>query len=601
MSFASWVEEAHHGRVNLRRTCIVVLAFGSAACFSENAHPCTSGQIMASDNRCWSEYTVRLDSVGFIPDRSKLATYNGASAPFHVRQGNDGAVVFSATSRAVHNVDTDEDLAVADFSAVTEPGEYYVEVPGVGESPRFRIGSDVYNAAFRAAFLGLHGQRCGTSVSLRHQGTDFSHGACHLRDALLTYATGDSRTRASVGGWHDAGDYGKYTVNGAFAVAFLLKAWEHFRPVMESLLLPIPEQGGAIPDLLDEARWEIAWLLSTQFPDGTATHKVTALNFEGMISPTADTEARFYSPTGTAATADLAAIMAMAARIYEPYDRPFSEACLGAAERSYAYLQGHPEDQQPDLSAFRTGSYQTQDTDDRLWAAAEMWETTGSPDALADFERRASNAGILPEWDWSNLQNLGYFTYLLSARPDRKPDLVNRLESSAIAVADRIAAAADAHGYGRGLGGGYYWGINGTVARATMNLQVAQRLSPQSRYLDAAVQQLGHLFGRNYYGRSFVTGVGHYPANNPHHRPSVASKNIWPGLLIGGPWPKATDWVDGASDYKTNEIAINWNAALLYALAGFVTPDSAAPAAAHGPEKPARSASPTSFNPAAGR
>jgi endoglucanase len=575
MDLVRWsAEHVRDGSVGIR--ALVIAALGLAACFSENQGPCTAPQVMGGDNKCWSDYAVRLDSVGAIADRVKLASYKGASAPFQVRTVRDGAVVFSGTSRAVHNADTDEELAVADFSAVTEPGDYYVEVPGVGESPRFRIGYGVYNAAFRAVFLGLHGQRCGTSVSFRYEGADFGHGACHLRDALLTHATGESVTRDALGGWHDAGDYGKYTVNGAFAVAFMLKAWEHFRPVMESLVLPIPEQGGAIPDLLDEARWQLAWLLTTQFPDGRATHKVTALSFEGMVAPTADTQARYYAPTGTAATADVAAIMALAARIYEPYDRAFSETCLAAAERSYAYLQAHPEDERPDLSQFRTGGYTTQDVDDRLWAAAEMWETTGSAEALADFERRAANGNVLPEWDWSNLQNLGYFTYLLSARPEKNRELAKALQSSAIAVADRIAANADAHGYGRGLGAGYYWGINGTVARATMNLQVAHRLDPQSRYLDAAVQQLGHLFGRNHYGRSFVTAVGHRPATNPHHRPSVAAKKIWPGLLVGGPWPKATDWVDSADDYKTNEIAINWNTALLYALAAFVSPDGVA-------------------------
>jgi endoglucanase len=304
---------------------------------------------------------------------------------------------------------------------------------------------------------------------------------------------------------------------------------------------------------------------------------VTALNFEGMIAPTGDTDSRYFAPAGTAATADVAAVMAMAARIYEPYDVAFAETCLAAAKLSYAYLQSHPEDESPDLSQFRTGSYGTEDGDDRLWAAAEMWETTGSSEALADFERRAARgAAVLSEWDWSNLQNLGFFTYLLSTRTGRDPAVVKNLETSAIAAADRIAAAADAHGYGRGLGGSYYWGINGTAARATMNLQVAHRLHPEARYLDASVQQIGHLFGRNYYGRSFVTAVGHHPATKPHHRPTVSSGKIWPGLLVGGPWPKATDWVDSATDYRTNEIAINWNAALLYALAGFVTSDSAA-------------------------
>jgi endoglucanase len=572
---------ARHRQLDARRPggCsrtpgLVVLALGWVACFSDVERPCMPGQTVGPDNKCWSEYVVRLDSVGFFPDRVKLASYPGASGTFHVRTV-DGAIVFSGISKAVHNGDTSEDLGVADFSALTQPDQYYVDVPGVGESPRFRIAHDVYDSAFSAVFLGLYGQRCGTSVSLRYDSAEFSHGACHLRDALLTHATGANVTRESLGGWHDAGDYGKYTVNGAFAVAFLLKAWEHFRPVLEPMVLPIPERGGATPDLLDEARWQLAWLLTTQFPDGAATHKVTALNFEGMVSPTSDTQARYYSPTGTAATADLAAIMAMAARIYEPYDPAFAQTCLEAAQLSYAYLQSHPINQPPDLSQFHTGGYGTQDSDDRLWAAAEMWETTGSPDALADFEQRAAGGAVLPEWDWSNLQNLGYFTYLLSARAGRDPRVVKALETSTVAVANGIAAAADAHGYGRGLGPRYYWGINGTAARATMNLQVAYRLNPDSRYLDASVQQLGHLFGRNYYGRSFVTGLGHRPAAHPHHRPSVSSGKVWPGLLVGGPWPQATDWIDSASDYETNEIAINWNAALLYALAGFTTSNSA--------------------------
>src|SRR6185503_284558 len=126
--------KARSGGVDLRAACLVVLAVGSAGCFSESARPCTAGQIMAADNRCWSEYTVRLDSVGFIPDRVKRATHPGGSAPFRVRTVVDGAVVFSDISRALHNLDTKEDLAIADFSAFTEPGDYYVEVFGVGES-----------------------------------------------------------------------------------------------------------------------------------------------------------------------------------------------------------------------------------------------------------------------------------------------------------------------------------------------------------------------------------------------------------------------------------------------------------------------------------
>jgi endoglucanase len=119
-----------------------------------------------------------------------------------------------------------------------------------------------------------------------------------------------------------------------------------------------------------------------------------------------------------------------------------------------------------------------------------------------------------------------------------------------------------------------------------MNLWAAYRISSDPKYLDAATQQVDYLLGRNPFGRSFVTGVGFAPPVSPHHRPSNSDRMLvpWPGLLVGGPHknprdPKAKEhadvpagkfWFDESSDYYVNEIAINWNAALIYALAGFV-------------------------------
>jgi endoglucanase len=152
--------------------------------------------------------------------------------------------------------------------------------------------------------------------------------------------------------------------------------------------------------------------------------------------------------------------------------------------------------------------------------------------------------------------------------------------------ADAMMSNAETHAYGRSLAGYYDWGVNGSIARSVMGLMVAKRIADRDdsdafnngeRYLDTAAFQLDHLFGRNYYGRSFLTGVGHDPPNSPHHRPSVADgiSPPWPGLLVGGPssdelGPIATQWYDDASDFRSNEVAINWNAALTYALAAFL-------------------------------
>src|ERR1019366_9265796 len=127
-------------------------------------------------------------------------------------------------------------------------------------------------------------------------------------------------------------------------------------------------------------------------------------------------------------------------------------------------------------------------------------------------------------------------------------------------------------GYGRTLKANYYWGSNGSIGRSAMVLHVADLLFPNSAYMDTAVDQLGHLLGRNYYDRSQVTGVGINPPMNPHHRPSGSDgiTNPWPGYLVGGTGGfggTATECVDVQADYQVNEVAINWNAGLVYNLA----------------------------------
>jgi endoglucanase len=246
---------------------------------------------------------------------------------------------------------------------------------------------------------------------------------------------------------------------------------------------------------------------------------------------------------------------------------------LQAARKSYDYLRKHPDYRRADQRQFRTGGYETRDGDDRLWAEAELWDATGDADVLAALEARldkdATATAVDVDWDWGNVKNLGLLAYLASQRPGRDPEFVGRIEDSLMVAADRIVATAAEHGYARPLGSRYYWGCNGTVARQTMVLEAAYRLTGDERYRATELDALNHLFGRNHYGRSFVTGLGHSPPMHPHDRRSAADDVVdpWPGYLVGGPLRRATDWRDVQDDFRTNEIAINWNAALIYALA----------------------------------
>ena len=524
---------------------------------------------------------IRLNTLGYLPAHDKKATVAAAAAEFRVVRDADGMVALRGrTAGPVHDADTQEDVYLADFSALRTSGVYHLEAEGAGRSPSFRIAPDVYNDAYRTMVQGMYLWRCGTAVKATYNGVTYSHEACHLDDAYLDYIGGGHTRAPSTRGWHDAGDYNKYTVNGAFAAGVLLLAWEQNAPRLRAVRLPQPGTAPGTPDLLSEVRWELDWLLTMQAADGSVYQKVSTVNFGPAGPPETEKTPRYFVPWGSPATADFVAVTAQAARVLRPYDAAYADRCLAAARRSYAFLQANPADHAPDQAAFHTGGYGTQDSDERLWAAAELWETTGDRAALTDFEARAraipDARKIAADWGWGDVSNLGMLTYLFSPRPGRDPALVAGIRAAVLATADGIVRTGGAGGYGRPLAA-YYWGDNGGVALTGAVLQAANRLSPKPAYTETALDAVSHLFGRNYYGRSFVTGLGADPPRHPHDRRSGLSADspapgvpTWPGYLVGGAWPGPRDWVDVAGRYQVNEIAINWNVALIYTLSGFV-------------------------------
>jgi endoglucanase len=547
-----------------------VLLFAGASLVS-----CTAPAGSVGDSK--SPAAIRLNTIGFQPDAPKRATIAGNGRAFTLLRESDGAVVFTGRTGApvtTAKTDTDETVRIADFSAFTTPGRYRLDVPGVGRSAPFAIAEDVWNTPFSVVARAFYLWRCGTAVHATWQGRDYAHEACHLNDGWLDEVGEGHLKKDGIGGWHDAGDYNKYVVNAGVTVGLMLQAWEQFRGPLTSLGWQLPESGNGTPDLLNEIRWELEWLLKMQLPDGRVFHKLSALDFKYWGSPEADPSDRFFSPWSSTATADFTAMLAAAARVYRPYDAAFADRCLAAARRSWRFLAEHPENVEADLHAFHTGGYGAKDETHRLWASAELWETTSETVYRRDFERRAAAAefrAVGPTWP--DVQDLALGTYLQSRHPEsRNPVLVARLTENLVATAARIVATADgsANAYARPLGtdrASWSWGANGTVAGQTYLLHLADRLRPDPSYRAAALDALGFLFGRNFNARSYVTGLGANPPEHPHDR---RGEPAWPGYLVGGGWPTGRDWVDERANYRVNEIAINWNGALLYALAAFV-------------------------------
>jgi endoglucanase len=233
------------------------------------------------------------------------------------------------------------------------------------------------------AMRGFYGQRCGTAVDMGPEFPGFSHPACHLHGEFHA-SSGKTGVRDNVGGWHDAGDYGRYEVNSSIATGTLLWAWEIYGSRLKDIQLKIPETGNGTPDILNEARWNLEWMLKMQDDDGGVWHKQTSAHFSGFIAPQDDTLPSEVIGTGaapyksTCATADLAAVAAIAARVYKPFDAKFAAQALGAARRAWAWAQKNPNVTFRNPPGVSTGEYGDRNcSDERLWAAAELARTTG--------------------------------------------------------------------------------------------------------------------------------------------------------------------------------------------------------------------------------
>jgi endoglucanase len=537
---------------------------------------------------------IKVDQAGYLPDAPKIAVVAAQkpAAEFLVRRSTGDAIAFRGKLGAARpDADSGDAVQVADFSALAESGRYYLDVPGVGRSWNFSIGADAYRRAYYLAMRSYYGQRCGTAVDLGPEFPGFRHDACHLNGAWHA-SSGKTGPRASHGGWHDAGDYGRYVVNSGISTGTLLWTWEMFGARISPIKLNIPETGNGTPDILSEIKWNLDWMLSMQDDDGGVWAKQASGRFCGFVMPEKDTLISYVIGTGqdpyksSCATADFAAVMAIAARDFRPFDRAYADRCLAAARKAWGWVEKHPDVTFRNPPGVHTGEYGDKHcADEHLWAAAELWRTTG--DAAFETYFLAHYAEFHPSatspQGWADVANLALWTYALGG--GKNAAAVNTVRQESLAAADRIVERTGANGYHISLTrANYEWGSNGAVANYGMQLVVANAFRADPRYRHGALENLHYLLGRNTFSLSFVTQLGEHPYRHPHHRPSAANHALepWPGLLSGGPNPGRNDpaarrlpadlppakvYVDDEGSYSTNEIAINWNAPLVFLLA----------------------------------
>jgi endoglucanase len=415
------------------------------------------------------------------------------------------------------------------------------------------------------------------------------------------------------GGWYDAGDHGKYVVNAGISVWTLLNEYERLHMHGSSLddfgdgKLNIPESGNKVNDLLDEARWEIEWMLKMQVPAdkdeklaGLVHHKMhdqewTAL---GMVPPTETEIPRFLRPVSTAATLNLAAAAAQAARVFKKVAPEFSKRCQKAAETAYEAAKQNPKLIAKGEDTVGGGPYNDDHVEDEFyWAAAELFATTQKPEYKKDlgaspfFKKMSTEDGGLPTaMTWGMTDALGTITLATVKGALPKPEQ-KAMQDQVIAAADKYLALLEKQGYHvpfHSKDNKYPWGSNSFIINNALVLGLAYDFTKDPKYVQGALSAANYLFGTNALAQSYVSGHGTKPLENPHHRFWSKQANpkfppAPPGALSGGPNSSLQDpyaktaglpgckpqkcFVDHIEAWSTNEITINWNAPLAWVMA----------------------------------
>jgi endoglucanase len=548
-----------------------------------------------------SEY-IKVNQVGYLPEAPKIFFVSTSNCgEFSIKEVSSNKEVFRSTISYVgYDNSSGDEVWIGDFSSLTDEGNYYIFISSLGKSYNFKISKNVYYDVYYKTMRGFLLQRCGISLSE----PEFTHNACHLDDGKL-FLSGKNKIVDAVGGWHDAGDYGKYIVNLGVSVGTLFDIYFLNKTKFKDnqLSLPYGESFNNIPDILDEIKYGIKWIFAMQDETtGGVYHKLTAKNFEPMnILPNEDYSERYIidlslnvsssTPT-SAATGNFVGMLAQAYRAFKNYDPEFAQKCLSAAEKAWEFLENNPTIVPP--GGFRnpqgvsTGEYgDSNDTDERLWAAAELFSAT-SKQKYNDYFK-TNYYKINSPTSWGNLRNLAVYTYYFAENAD--PELKQTIKNDIISYADSLLQRINSNPYKVVLRNTeYYWGSNSVLLNYAIDLVFAYEITKDEKYKLAALEQLHYILGRNPTSYCYVTGLGSKSPKNIHHRPSVAISKALPGFLVGGPNSRGNDntmreyiqtyspppakcYLDDTSAYSVNEVAINWNAPLVFLAAYFIPED----------------------------
>ena len=572
---------------------------------------------------------VRVNQLGYLPDgpkRATIVTDSESPLPWTVRDAAGTVVASGLTTPRGMDESAGVAVHVADFSDLDATGEGFTLSADDEASYPFAIRPDLYDSLRIDALSYYYPVRSGIVIDGKIAGAEYARPAGHVSVAggpdpnqgdfgvpcqpveVSEAVYGEPWTCAYTldvtGGWYDAGDHGKYVVNGGISAAQLMATWERAlarggetEAALADGSLPIPEAGNGVPDILDEVRWELEWMLKMIVPEadplaGMVHHKIHDNAWTGLpLMPHLDPRIRELHRPSTAATLNLSAVAAQGARLFRPYDSGFADTLLETARSTYEAALANPAlYATPEDGASGGGPYDDDEVSDEFyWAAAELYLTTGEDRFLEDAKASPHWAGptFRPyAFDWKYLS--GFARVQLAKVPGALSGSdLETVRASVVAGANDLLDLQAGQPFGHPYApesGLYDWGSTHLVVQNALVLAAAHELTGEARYRDGALEAMDYVLGRNALNISYITGYGTVYAENQHSRwyaaqidPSLPHPPK--GALSGGPNSSIQDpvvqnlfgiqgcaaqtcYIDDINSWATNEITINWNAAL---------------------------------------
>ncbi|GGN44214.1 endoglucanase [Actinoplanes campanulatus] len=535
--------------------------------------------------------SVAVNQVGHLPSgpkRATLVTDATGPLPWELADSAGRVVATGTTDPRGIDISSQQNVHTIDFGAHRQTGAGFTLTADGATSRPFTIAPGLYDTLRADALRFFYCQRSGIEIrdDLR---PGYGRPAGHLGDRDVPCAPDAGDYRLDVrGGWYDAGDQGKYVVNGGITVWQLLHAFEH-RGGLDALTLDLPESGNGLPDLLNEVRWELDFLLRMQAPSGLVHHKMHDREWTGLPTlPHLNAQPRELRPISTAATLNLAAVAAQGARIFRKYDADYAERLLAAARAAHTAAETNPIRYAPVEDTVGGGPYNDDDVRDEFyWAAAELFLTTGEhryAEAVLTSPLHTEDVFGPYAFDWAATAAAARLSLALT--PSELPGLAE-VRASVLAGADRYLTLQQAHPYAIAYappGNRWEWGSNSMVLNNLMVLAVAHDLTGETRYRDGVLEGLDYILGRNALNLSYVTGYGTDFAQNQHsrwyaHQLDPSLPHPPKGTLAGGPNSGLQDevaqarltgrvgqfcYIDDIHSWSTNELTINWNAPLAW-------------------------------------